>query len=88
MFPSATIVEKAGVSAVELVQAIMNVLGGMAVHHIQEYIDAMPMGSIYHRLQFLWGPVPAAKTRPEFPLNVPTVLTIKVFPIQSFHLVL
>lgn len=49
--------EETGVGPVEEVQAVLRVLGGMAVNHVQQHHDAHRMSHVDHLLQLLWGTV-------------------------------
>lgn len=42
-----------------MVQAILSVLGGVAVDHIQKHHESHWMGHIYQLFQLIWGTVPA-----------------------------
>lgn len=57
VLPSGWRMEETGVGAVEEVQAIIRVLGGMAVNHVQQHHDAHRMSHVDHLLQLIWGPV-------------------------------
>lgn len=54
-------VEEARVGAVEAVQAVLRVLGGVAVHHVQQHHDAHGVGHVDQLLQLVGGPVATGK---------------------------
>lgn len=58
--------EETGVGPVEEVQAVLRVLGGVAVNHVQQHHDAHRMSHVDHLLQLLWVTVATAErqTRP------------------------
>lgn len=53
MFPLGTPVEKARVGAVEPVEAVVRVAGGVAVDHVQYDCDAQRVGGVHQPLQVL-----------------------------------
>lgn len=60
--PSGRRVEETRVGAVKAVQAILGVLGGVAVNDIQQHHDAHWMSHIHQLLQLVWGTVPTTDT--------------------------
>lgn len=57
VLPSGWRMEETGVGTIEEVQAILRVLGGMAVNHVQQHHDAHRMSHVDHLLQLIWGSV-------------------------------
>lgn len=55
--------EETGVGSIKEVQAILGVLGGMAVNHVQQHHDAHRMSHIDQFLQLVRGTVAAADRR-------------------------
>lgn len=53
-------VEEAGVGAIEEVQAVLCVLGGVAVDHVQQHRDAHGVSHVDQLLQLIRGSVAAA----------------------------
>lgn len=60
VLPSGWRMEETGVGPVKEVQAILCVLGGVAVNHIQQHHDAHRMSHIDQLLQLIWGTVATA----------------------------
>lgn len=54
--------EEARVGAVEAVQAVLRVLGGVAVHHVQQHHNAHGVGHVDQLLQLVGGSVATGKT--------------------------
>lgn len=65
VLPSGRRVEETGVGAIELVEAVLCVLWGVAMNDIQQHRDAHRMSRINQLLQFIWGPIPTAETQPQ-----------------------
>lgn len=61
MHASGRRVEEAGVGAVEAVQAVLRVLGGVAVHHVQQHHNAHGVGHVDQLLQLVGGAVAAGR---------------------------
>lgn len=62
VLPSGWRVEEARVGAIEAVQAVLRVLGGVAVNYVQQHHYAHRVSRVDHPLQFFWGPVPTKQT--------------------------
>ena len=60
VLPSGWRVEEARVGAVEAVQAVLRVLGGVAVDDVQQHHDAHGVGHVDQLLQLIRGAVPTA----------------------------
>lgn len=57
VLPSGWRMEETGVRPIKEVQAILCVLGGVAVNHVQQHHDAHRMSHIDQLLQLIWGTV-------------------------------
>lgn len=76
VLPSGRIVEEARLGAVEAVQAVLRVLGGVAVDDVQQHHDAHRVSHVDQLLQLLWGTVPTTNTHTHisrFVLVPPTI---------------
>lgn len=62
VLPSGWRVEETRVGAIEAVQAVLGVLGGVAVNDVQQHHDAHWMSHIYQLLKLIWGTVPTTNT--------------------------
>lgn len=56
-------VEEARAGAVEAVQAVLRVLGGVAVHHVQQHHNAHGVGHVDQLLQLIGGSVATGKKK-------------------------
>lgn len=72
--------EETSVGPVEEVQAVLRVLGGVAVNHVQQDHDAHRMSHVDHLLQLLWGTVATTERqtrhKPKCKLSKPTAFFI------------
>lgn len=57
VLPSGWRMEETGVGPIKEVQAVLWVLGGVAVNHVQQHHDAHRMSHIDQLLQLIWGTV-------------------------------
>lgn len=57
VLPSRWRMEETGVGPIKDVQAVLCVLGGVAVNHVQQHHDAHRMSHIDQLLQLIWGTV-------------------------------
>ena len=55
------VVEEAAVRAVELVDAVRAVLGGVRVHDVEQHHQPQTVRRVYQLLQLLGGSVPTAR---------------------------
>lgn len=62
MLPSGRRVEETRVGAIKAVQAVLRVLGGMAVNDVQQHHDAHRMSHVNQLLQLVWGTIPTTET--------------------------
>lgn len=60
VLPSGWRMEETGVGPIKEVQAVLCVLGGVAVDHVQQHYDAHRMSHIDQLLQLIWGTVATA----------------------------
>lgn len=49
-----SVMKEAAVGAIELVQTVLDVLGGVRVDHIEQHIQAVRVGYVDHPFQLLW----------------------------------
>lgn len=57
---SAAFVEILVIRSIEVIQAIEDVLGSMAMHDVEQHSEAHSVGRVDKFLEVLWRPVPAA----------------------------
>lgn len=60
MIAARSVVEEAGLSAVELVEAVEDILGGVRVHHVEEHDETVAVRRVDQLLQLLRVSVAAA----------------------------
>lgn len=58
VLPSGRRVEETWIGAIEPVQAVLRVLGGVAVNDVQQHHNAHRMSHIDQLLQLIWGTIP------------------------------